>query len=149
MTDGDGTLPPSDPGAYGHWVTDTVRFSDQDANGHINNVAMAAYVETGRLAFGRVMHSSGRADTDFILARLAIDYRAEGHYPGEIRVGTRVLRVGRTSATLGHGVFKDGVCIASAECVIVHRRDGRNAPIEGEMRARVEGLMRPAPEGTG
>lgn len=133
MTETGGALPPSDPHAYPDWATDTVRFSDQDAVGHINNVAIAAYVESGRLAFGRVVFAESNAD--FILARLVIDYLAEGHYPGEIKIGTRVLRIGRTSMTLGHGLFKDGECIATAESVCVHRRDGGTAPIEGALRA--------------
>ena len=141
MTDPDGAVPPSDPAAYAHWVTDTVRFSDQDAIGHVNNVAVAAYVESGRVAFGRFTRSSGQPDKDFILARLVIDYRSEAHYPGEVRVGTRVVRIGRTSLTVGHGVFKDDVCIATAEGVLVHRRDGASAPIEGELRQRLERLL--------
>ena len=139
-----GARPPSDPAVYPHWVTDTVRFSDQDAIGHVNNVAIAAYVESGRVAFGRVTRSSDQPDKDFILARLVIDYLAEAHYPGEVRIGTRVVRIGRTSLTVGHGLFKDGVCIATAEGVLVHRRAGRSAPIEGELRARLEGLLTPA-----
>ena len=137
MADSDGTLSPSDPDAYQHWATDTVRFSDQDAMGHVNNVAIAAYVESGRFAFDRVI---AQPDAEFILVRLVIDYLAEAHYPGEVRIGTRVDRIGRTSMTLGHGLFKDGVCIATAQSVGVHLREGRSAPIEGEFRSRLEGL---------
>ena len=143
MTDRDGARPPSDPDVYTHWTTDTVRFSDQDAIGHINNVAFAAYVESGRVAFGRVMRSSGNPDQDFILAHLSIDYHAQGHYPGEVRVGTRLVRLGRSSLTVGHGVFKDGVCIATAEGVLVHLKEGRSAPITGNLRVRMEGLIGP------
>jgi acyl-CoA thioester hydrolase len=125
---------------YSHWATDTVRFSDQDGVGHINNVAIAAYVETGRVAFGSVIRP-GDDGSSYILARLAIDYRAQAHYPGEIRVGTRVVKVGRTSFTLEHGVFKDDVCIATAECVLVFVQDGAPAPIEGDFRAQLEGLL--------
>ena len=35
-----------DRSIYPHWCTDTVRFSDQDAAGHVNNVALCAYLET-------------------------------------------------------------------------------------------------------
>ena len=40
---------------YPHWCNDTVRFCDQDAAGHINNVAICAYMETARLTFMRDM----------------------------------------------------------------------------------------------
>ena len=129
--------PGTDPAWYPHWAVDTVRFSDQDAVGHVNNVAYAAYVETGRVAFGHALRPDD-AGSSFILARLAIDYRAEARYPGEIRVGTRLVAIGRTSFTMGHGVFKDGVCVATAQCVLVHAKDGSPAPIEGKLRAELE-----------
>ena len=44
-----------DRSIYPHWCTDTVRFSDQDAAGHVNNVAICAYLETARLTFMRDM----------------------------------------------------------------------------------------------
>jgi acyl-CoA thioester hydrolase len=131
----------TDPGSYEHWATDRIRFSDQDAVGHINNVAMAAYVETGRVAFGHGLRVTDDPGASFILARLAIDYRAQGHYPGEIRVGTRLQRVGRTSFTMVHGVFKDDVCLATAEGVLVFVRDGAPATIEGAFRGRLDALL--------
>lgn len=138
---GDGTGDGADQGSYSHWAVDTVRFSDQDAVGHVNNVAFAAYVETGRVAFGHALHPDGDAGSSFILARLVIDYRAQGHYPGEIRVGTRLTAVGRTSFTLGHGVFKDGACLAIAQCVLVHTRDGVPSPVDGALRTGLERLL--------
>lgn len=137
--------PGDDPSWYPHWAVDTVRFSDQDAVGHVNNVAFAAYVETGRVAFGHQLRSSGDPGSSFILARLVIDYRAQGHYPGEIRVGTRLTHVGRTSFTTSHGVFKDGTCLAMAQCVLVHARGGGPAPIEGALRAELDSML-PPPE---
>ena len=121
-----------------------MRFSDQDAVGHVNKVAVAAYVETGRVAFGHQRRVDGDPGSSFILARLLIDYRAQAHYPGEVRVGTRLLRIGRTSFTVAHGVFKDGTCIATAECVLVHTSDGVPAPIEGAFRDQLEGMLPPS-----
>lgn len=144
MTADDDPAGGTDPDAYLHWVVDTVRFSDQDAVGHVNNVAFAAYVETGRVAFGHELRAEGDPASSFILAQLLIDYRAQAHYPGEVRIGTRLLRVGRTSFTMGHGVFKDAECIATARCVLVHTRDGVPAPIEGAFRAQLDTML-PAP----
>ncbi|HUF32026.1 MAG TPA: thioesterase family protein [Acidimicrobiales bacterium] len=132
---------PTGPGSFSHWATDRVRFSDQDAVGHINNVAMAAYVETGRVAFGHDLRVDDDPGASFILARLAIDYRAQGHYPGEVRIGTRLQRIGRTSFTVVHGVFKDERCLATAEGVLVFVRDGAPAAIDGAFRQRLESLL--------
>jgi acyl-CoA thioesterase FadM len=39
------------------------------------------------------------------------------------------------------GVFKDGACIATAECVLVNVQDGEPAPVEGTLRAELEALL--------
>ena len=138
MTDAGAPDDPTDPTVYGHWATDTVRFSDQDGVGHVNNVAVAAYVESGRVGFGSSLVAPGESGAGFILAHLSIDYRAQAHYPGEVRIGTRVVRLGRSSFTVGHGVFKDDECIATAECVLVRMRDGATGPLEPELREKLE-----------
>jgi len=99
----------------------STRYSDQDAMGHINNVAYAAYIEAGRLGyFLNLMASSGKVDLNYVLANLNIDYRAEMHFPGVIFVGVKMLRLGNSSLTTGYGLFKDGICHATATCVNVH-----------------------------
>lgn len=131
-----------DPAAYSHWATDTVRFSDQDSVGHVNNVAIATYVETGRLWFAHHVVGPDKAPGErFILARLEVDYLAESSWPGEVRIGCRILRLGNKSYTVGNGVFKDGRCIALGRSVIAHQQDGRGAPIVGTMRAKLEELL--------
>lgn len=131
----------ADPGSYGTWITERVRFSDTDAMGHVNNVAIAAYVESGRVAYGMGLaadRSGSGGLPGFILARLAIDYRAELHYPGEVRVGSRVVAVGRTSYTVGSGVFDRDRCVATAEGVLVMIGDDGPAPIVGAFRDALE-----------
>ncbi|MEQ8343961.1 MAG: thioesterase family protein [Sneathiellaceae bacterium] len=111
----------SDPAVYQHWEALSLRFSDQDSQGHINNVAYAAYIEAGRVAF---CHDIMRGDpaagvADFVLAHLAIDYRAEMHYPGMLQIGSCVHRIGTKSVRLGHGIFLNGRLHATAESVLV------------------------------
>jgi len=109
-----------DRARYPHWTTVTLRYSDQDSMGHINNVAFAAYVEAGRVAFEHAhMFPVLGARQDFLLANLSIAYRRQLRYPGTVEVGTGVVRLGRTSLTLAHGIFHDGALAADAESVIV------------------------------
>jgi hypothetical protein len=45
----------------------STRYSDQDAMGHINNVAYAAYIEAGRLGyFLNLMATSGKIDLNYV-----------------------------------------------------------------------------------
>jgi acyl-CoA thioester hydrolase len=105
---------------FRHWTPVTIRYSDQDAMAHVNNTALATYIEAARTGFiYQLIQKSGAVGMEFILARLVIDYRRELHYPGTVDVGARLIRVGNKSLTTGYGVFKDGACYATSECVNV------------------------------
>lgn len=124
----------TDPATHRHWVDDVIRFSDQDPGGHVNNTAYAAYVEHGRVATMRALGFQRLPGARFVLAHLEIDFRAEAHYPGALRIGTCAIRVGRSSITLGHGVFQDGRCLATAQSVLVHMAGAAPAPLPDEAR---------------
>jgi len=119
----------TDPAAYRHWVDDVIRFSDQDPGGHVNNTAYAAYVEHGRVTTMRAAGFERLAGSRFVLAHLEIDYLAEAHFPGALRIGTRVERIGTSSVTFGHAVFQAGRCLARAKSVLVHMSGPGSAPL--------------------
>jgi len=105
---------------FHHWTPVIIRYSDQDAMAHVNNTALATYIEAARTAFIYELIQRSRAEgMEFILARLLIDYRRELHYPGKLDVGARLIRVGTKSITTGYGVFKGEDCFATSECVNV------------------------------
>lgn len=105
---------------FRHWTPVIIRYSDQDAMAHVNNTALATYVEAARTAFiYDLIQRSQAVGMEFILARLVIDYRRELHYPGRVDVGARLIRVGTKSITTGYGVFKGEDCFATSECVNV------------------------------
>ena len=134
----------TDPANFEHWIDDRVRFCDQDASGHINNTAVAQYVENGRVAYAIEVLQIQDNDSRFIAARLAIDFLRESHYPGIVRTGTRVARIGNKSVTTLHGVFKDELCIATAECVLVHLHGAETIPLTGPMRESLSRSLLPA-----
>ena len=70
---------------FRHRTPVTIRYSDQDAMAHVNNTALATYIESARTAFiYQLIQKSGAVGMEFILARLVIDYRRELHYPGTV-----------------------------------------------------------------
>jgi acyl-CoA thioester hydrolase len=112
--------------SFHHFTPVTIRFSDTDMLGHINNVAVAAYFEAARCEiFYRLMRDGGLAERgkeatiDFVLARVAIDFKKEFFYPGTVEVGCRFTRLGSRSITTGYGLFVGETCHATAECVNV------------------------------
>ncbi|GAB4173247.1 MAG: thioesterase family protein [Thalassobaculales bacterium] len=129
-----------DAGDYRFWTDVSIRFSDMDALGHLNNVAYAAYCEAGRVEFIQSPGLSAQRSHGWAIVRLQIEFRREAAFPGVIRIGTRLLRLGTSSMTLGQGLFKDGACLATAEGTVVRfDLDARRAvPIEDGLRAHYE-----------
>lgn len=110
----------ADIGGYRMFEPVTLRYSDQDAMGHVNNVAYAALFESARLALlTDFLVELDEGKLGFVLANLTIDYRKEMHFPGEAQVGGRLLQVGGKSLMTGYGAFLNGVCHATATCVNV------------------------------
>lgn len=126
----------TDPASFDFWAHDVVRFGDMDATGHVNNVSFARYVETGRVPFMRAGFLPAYDDRQrFVVGNLSIRYRAQAFWPADVKIGTRVARLGNTSITLGHGVFIEDACIATAETVMVYIVHGKSSPLPDEVRA--------------
>lgn len=112
----------TDRSAFPHWTREKIRFQDIDRLGHVNNVAITIYAESGRVEFlDAVMPAALTAGNGplWVIARLDIQFRAQSHYPGTVDIGTRILRIGNSSITLGQGLFVGERCIATTESVVV------------------------------
>ena len=129
-----------DRSIYPHWCSDTVRFSDQDAAGHVNNVAICAYMETARLTFMRDMGMMAPREDGLrgISAGMTVSFLAESHWPGKVELGTGVLRIGGSSITVASAAFKDDLCIAAAEMTVVRLNGKTPHPIDGPFREALE-----------
>jgi acyl-CoA thioester hydrolase len=105
---------------YPYRLSDNVRFGDLDPNQHVNNATYATYFETSRVSLIRdPKFGLMPAGLSWVLAHLAIDFRAEVHWPGEVELGLAVSRIGRTSVTYDQAVFNNGRCAASAVAITV------------------------------
>src|SRR5262245_7052054 len=93
--------------SFRHFTPMPIRFCDTDKLGHVNNVAIAAYFEAARcdLYYELLARARTPPHIDFILARIAIDYRAELFHPGAVDIGARFVRLGNKSITTGYGIF--------------------------------------------
>jgi acyl-CoA thioester hydrolase len=130
---------------YADWGNVTIRYSDLDPNGHVNNGAINQFFEDGRVHFRNArMGTLGSAIlTGFAIARFTAEYHSALNYPGEVEVGTVVTRIGRSSFTLGQGVFSAGKCIATAEVITVFfdPQSGKSRPLTDELRSVLDGAL--------
>jgi len=133
---------PSSPASYTFWTDERVRFADLDLLGHVNNVAFAVYFETGRVAILREtgLHTPAE-NRAVVLAHIAVDYLAEIHFPADLRIGTRIDRIGRSSFQIGCGVFAGDRCAATGHCVTVRVDRALRKPIP-LLEAEIERLRR-------
>lgn len=138
---------PPRPSDFAFWTEEKLRIADTDMNGHVNNGAIGALCEAGRVELMRA--GAGPSEGQpfvMVVARVAIDYRREIHYPGRVRIGSAVTAIGTSSITVAQGLFKDEDCFATSEAVMVllDRATRRPAPIPEEVRARFLAIA-PAP----
>jgi acyl-CoA thioester hydrolase len=116
---------------YKHWIEDHVRFSDLDPLGHVNNNAVGQYFENARAdLFMEVTPLWPHREEVFVLARTAIDFHHELHMPARLRIGTGVLKMGRTSLTLANVLFHEKTGIAYCESVSVLISRETRKPLE-------------------
>ncbi len=130
----------TDPAGYRHWTTITIRYRDLDPLGHINNSVYSEWFEMARVMLTRSFSASGPDWLVTALARMTINYLAETHFPGEVLVGGRLLGIGNRSFHSAYGVFQDGRCLATADCVSVwfDPRERRSVTPPPEVRDAME-----------
>ena len=63
---------------------------------------------------------------------MTVSFLAESHWPGQVELGTGVMKIGTSSITVGSGAFKDGTCIAAAEMTVVRLKGKTPHPIDGD-----------------
>jgi acyl-CoA thioester hydrolase len=110
-----------------------IRWRDLDALRHVNNAVYATYLEEARDEWMQ-RALGGAADLwDYVLVRVAIDFRRELTQDDDaVVVRTRLTRIGTSSLTLREEIVKlDGTLCAEAESVVVARdpATGRSRPL--------------------
>lgn len=122
---------------------DKIRYSDTDRQGHVNNAVFSTFLETGRVeilydpAIGLV-----RDGTEFVIARLSLDYLGEMHWPGTVTIGSRIDRIGNSSITLVQVLYQGDTLAAIAETVLVQLDSAsrKAKPFDEQSRAVFESL---------
>ena len=141
----------TDPAAYDHTVELPVFYNDLDPNRHLNNVALGRFFEHARVVAHRGLRplngsggsggSGGAGAVHVLVARVAIDYLAEGRFGSPLTVGTRLASVGRSSLVEEQAAWQDGACIALCEVVLVRVDGSGPTPWSEELRAELQQLV--------
>ncbi len=93
---------------FSHFFEMAVRWGDLDALGHVNNVQLIRYLESGRVAYCSDVLGidfAKQLKAGWILADLQVTFLNQLHYPATIQVATRITSMGNSSAQLDATVF--------------------------------------------
>jgi acyl-CoA thioester hydrolase len=118
-----------------------IRWSDVDAFGHVNNAVYATYLEECRDEWLDRALEDDEAGWDFVVARLAIDFRRELRLEDDVVVVRCGLdRLGTSSVTTTETIVAGGELAAEAEAVLVarNRERGGSRPLTDAERAALE-----------
>jgi acyl-CoA thioester hydrolase len=120
-----------------------IRWRDVDGYGHVNNAVFLNYLEEAR---DRLVASLfAERSWDFVIARVAIDFREELRQDdGEAVVRCRVTGFGNASVRTAEEVRRpDGTLAAEAESVVVPRdpATARSRPLTDEERSTLEAAV--------
>ncbi len=101
-----------------------VQWGDQDAFGHVNNVVYFRWFESARIDLLNACPSQVSMNglgLGPILASIKCDYKRQLRFPDTVYIGSRISRVGRSSAEISHAILsrEQGIIVAEGVSVIV------------------------------
>ncbi|MEO5509339.1 MAG: thioesterase family protein [Longimicrobiales bacterium] len=124
------------------WRDVEVRFRDLDSLGHVHHSLSLMYVEEARAAYWREV--AGRAtvgEIDYVIGEVRIRYHERIMYPGSVRVGVRVSRIGGKSIAMEFQIRSEtDVLLVSGETaqIMFDFTAGTSAPVTDDLRSRLE-----------
>jgi acyl-CoA thioester hydrolase len=109
---------------YPSRISIPIQWGDMDAFNHVNNVIHIRWLESSRIDY---LEEAGMRDlmtshkVGPILAAIHCDYKRQLAYPGSVRIGARIARLGRSSMTVAHRIVDEqsGELAAEGESVVV------------------------------
>jgi acyl-CoA thioester hydrolase len=106
-----------------HETQVTVRFSETDALGHINNTSYFIYLEEARIRFIETLGFKMNIENwNFILASTKCDFISQGYFDQNLTIRTYVSKIGTKSFQLEHHIFstQTNELIAKGNAIMVY-----------------------------
>ncbi|MBK7919435.1 MAG: acyl-CoA thioesterase [Chloroflexi bacterium] len=116
---------------------DKIRYVDTDRQGHVNNSVFSSFLETGRV---EILYNADlpilSEGLSFVIVSLKLEFFQEITWPGQVDIGTGIVKVGSSSITIYQGLFQKGNCVAQAETIIVQvdNDSRRSSPLSDSAR---------------
>ncbi|GAA4039176.1 thioesterase family protein [Sphingomonas rosea] len=131
---------------FGYWHRLSLRWSDNDVYGHVNNAIYYQWFDSAVNSFlvGKGLLDVMAGDPIALVVSTGCDYFAPLEYPGEVEIGLAVADLGRSSVRYRIAAFAPGADEAAAAGhfthVAVSRAERRPVPWPDAWRAVFETL---------
>lgn len=124
-------------------ISEKVRLSDTDRQGHVNNVSFSFFLEAGRAEI--VLETADLLDPGcfFVIVTTSIDFLDELHYPGTITIANGIERIGKSSLTVRQALFQGDRCASVSHSTMAQVNIAAKAaqPLSEKARAVLETMM--------
>jgi acyl-CoA thioester hydrolase len=136
----------TDANIYPYWTDEIIRFADLDRLNHVNNVAFATYSESGRVDFLEHVTPGGTdgSGVGWVIAKLTINFLAAAYFPGKLKIGSVIRRVGSSSILVEQGFFVNDKCFGTTENVLVwaDTTNEKSLPMSDAMKEQLQVYLR-------
>jgi acyl-CoA thioester hydrolase len=122
-----------------------VGFSDTDAQGVVYYGRYMPYFDLARTEFHRHLGRVHLGEVDFAMRAVTVDYVAGARFDDLLEVFVRVERIGKTSITYDHAVYRaeDDTLMSTAKatlvCIALDER--RAVPVPAAFREQIEAFQ--------
>ena len=133
----------ADRGIYGFSTSETLRFADLDANGHVNNGAFIELLESARVSYLRQIVRSGLPRFRLVIGRIEADFKRQMFYPGSATACARLIEAHERKCVIGQGLFDgEGNCTAIQRVTMVslNEETHRSTPFDPAVRDMLDRL---------
>lgn len=121
-------------------MTMPVRFDDLDVQWHVNNAASVIMLQEARICFTRDMALPPFSDTlRMVVGAMMVEYAHEITYPGDVEIGSGILRVGNSAFTFGQLIRQNGKPCVYSQVTMVMTGPGGSQPIPDAFREIIAG----------
>ena len=119
-----------------------VGFSDTDAQGVVYYGRYMPFFDLARTEFHRHLGRVHLGDVDFAMRAVNVDYLAGARFDDLLEAFVRVERIGTTSITYDHAVYRTEddrlMATAKATLVCIALDERRAVPVPGTFREQIE-----------
>ena len=102
--------------------TITPRFGEIDGQCHVNNCVPPTWFETARDPFFRLFHPKLDLGEEWniVMAKYTVEFSSQMVLGADVEIRTFIKRIGRSSVTVYHEAWQNGVFCAKGDAVLVY-----------------------------